>query len=240
MQMQMKTMDQAATAVAGKMDKYLIFSLAKEDYGISILKIKEIIGMTSITHVPQTPGYVKGVINLRGKVIPVIDLRLLLGMEASGYTERTSIVVVEAQSTGMAGCWEKKNCHKKECPAYGNTDHRCWMLSKTLCRDEIQGSFYEKIEACRKCDFFETAQKHRSVFTVGVTVDFVLEVLNIKDEFIEKTPAFGTRTNTDYILGVAKMDGGVKILIDIDKVLNAENTMIFKNTLSFRNKSTNR
>jgi chemotaxis signal transduction protein len=224
----METADQAIKNLADKTGKYLIFSLAKEEYGISILKIREIIGMTSITHVPQTPGYVKGVINLRDKVIPIIDLRLVLGMEASGFIERTCIVVVESQTAGMAGCWEEKKCHKKECPAHGNADRRCWMISKTLCRDEIQGSFYEKIEACRKCNFYENAQQYKSVFEVGITVDAVLEVLNIKDEFIEKTPAFGARTNTDYILGVAKMDGGVKILIDIDKVLNAENTMILK------------
>ncbi|NQT58555.1 MAG: purine-binding chemotaxis protein CheW [Bacteroidetes bacterium] len=81
--------------MADKEGKYLTFSLADEEYGIGILKIKEIIGMMPITTVPQTPEFVKGVINLRGKVIPVIDLRLRFGMDAIDYTERTCIIVVE-------------------------------------------------------------------------------------------------------------------------------------------------
>ncbi len=90
-----ETMDRAVKALVDQDGKYLTFSMADEEYGIGILKIKEIIGMMSITTVPQTPEFVKGVVNLRGKVIPVIDLRLRFGMEAIYYTERTFIIVVE-------------------------------------------------------------------------------------------------------------------------------------------------
>ena len=141
--------------------KYLTFSLDNEEYGIGIIKVKEIIGMIAITPVPQTPGYVKGVINLRGKVIPVIDLRLKFGMEPIEYNERTCIIVVEI--TGAA----------KKIP-------------------------------------------------MGIVVDSVSEVLNIKAGDIEDTPNFGSRLETDYILGMAKTGGNVKILLDIDKVLNTE------------------
>jgi purine-binding chemotaxis protein CheW len=82
----------AGTTLAGK---YLTFSLAGEDYGVGILKIREIIGLMDITSVPQVPAYVKGVINLRGKVIPVVDLRAKFGMEVGSYTEQTCIVVVD-------------------------------------------------------------------------------------------------------------------------------------------------
>ena len=75
-------MDQAVKAMGDREGKYLTFSLADEEYGIGILKIKEIIGMLPITSVPQTPEFVKGVINLRGKVIPVMDLRLRFGRHA--------------------------------------------------------------------------------------------------------------------------------------------------------------
>lgn len=81
-------------AEAAREGKYLTFSLAGEEYGIGILKVREIIGMMTVTPVPQTPEFVKGVINLRGKVIPVIDLRLRFGLEATTYTERTCIIVV--------------------------------------------------------------------------------------------------------------------------------------------------
>jgi purine-binding chemotaxis protein CheW len=154
--------------VPGREGKYLTFTLAGEEYGIGILKIKEIIGMMPVTSVPQTPAYVKGVINLRGKVIPVIDLRLRFGMETMTYTERTCIIVVEI------------------------------------------------------ADVSGTVQ-------IGIVVDSVSEVLNIKGDDIEDTPAFGTRLNTDYILGMAKMEGAVKILLDIDKVLSIEEIEALKN-----------
>ena len=83
---------QAVKAISDKEGKYLTFTLAEEDYGIGILKIKEIIGMLPITSVPQTPEFVKGVINLRGKVIPVMDLRLRFGMPSIDYSDRTCII----------------------------------------------------------------------------------------------------------------------------------------------------
>jgi len=152
---------QAVKAISDKEGKYLTFILAEEEYGIGILKIKEIIGMLPISSVPQTPEFVKGVINLRGKVIPVMDLRLRFGMPPIDYSDRTCIIVVEIG--GQAG-----------------------------------------------------------TILVGIVVDAVSEVLNIKGDDIEKTPTFGTELNTDYILGMAMMAGGVKILLDIDQVLSSD------------------
>ncbi len=149
--------------------KYLTFSLAEEEYGIGILKIKEIIGMMPITTVPQTPDFVKGVINLRGKVIPVIDLRLRFEMDCIDYTERTCIIVVE-----------------------------------------IMGQ--------------------NGTIQLGIVVDAVSEVINVLADDIEDTPAFGTKLDTEYILGMAKMGGGVKILLDIDRVLNAEELISIEGT----------
>ena len=153
--------DQAVQVMSGRDGKYLTFTLAQEEYGVGILKIKEIIGMLPITTVPQTPEFVKGVINLRGKVIPVVDLRVRFDMEAMDYTERTCIIVVEVEGTV-------------------------------------------------------------NTILMGVVVDSVSEVLNIKNEEIEDPPSFGTKLDLDYILGMAKMEGGVKILLDIDKVLRED------------------
>jgi len=144
-----------------KEGKYLTFTLAGEEYGISILKVKEIIGLMAITMVPQTPNFVKGVINLRGKVIPVFDLRLKFGMPAMEYTERTCIIVVEIRAAANS-------------------------------------------------------------ILIGIVVDSVSEVLNIKASDIEETPSFGSQLQTDYILGMAKAGEGIKILLDIDRVLRAE------------------
>ena len=82
-------------AIANKEGKYLTFALAHEEYGLEILKVREIIGYMDITAVPQTPSHVKGVINLRGQVIPVVDLRAKFGMETAEVTEETCVIVVE-------------------------------------------------------------------------------------------------------------------------------------------------
>lgn len=142
--------------------KYLTFAMAEEEYGIGILKVKEIVGMQDITPIPETPEFVKGVINLRGKVIPIVDLRLRFAMAATEYNERTCIIVVEVEA-----------------------------------------------------DFRTTVQ-------IGIVVDSVSEVSNIKGNEIEDTPAFGTELNTNYILGIAKTEGSVKILLDIDSVLSGK------------------
>ncbi len=86
--------------VVSKEGKYLTFSLGAEEYGLEILKVREIIGYIDVTAVPQTPHHVKGVINLRGQVIPVIDLRAKFGMETAEVTEQSCIIVVEIAQEG--------------------------------------------------------------------------------------------------------------------------------------------
>lgn len=93
-----QTMDAAGppeTALGTEAGKFLTFQLADESYGLEILKVREIIGLLDITAVPQMPPYVKGVINLRGKVIPVLDLRLKFGLEEAEHTKQTCIIVVD-------------------------------------------------------------------------------------------------------------------------------------------------
>ena len=87
--------EQVSSTEIDKEGKYLTFALGAEEFGLEILKVREIIGYMDITAVPQTPGHVKGVINLRGQVIPVVDLRLKFGMEEAEITEQSCIIVVE-------------------------------------------------------------------------------------------------------------------------------------------------
>jgi purine-binding chemotaxis protein CheW len=98
----METVMEPATDAAADADvsrelggKYLTFMLAGEEYGLEILKVREIIGLMDITKVPQTPDFVEGVINLRGKVIPVIDLRAKFGLDRTEYDEETCVIVVD-------------------------------------------------------------------------------------------------------------------------------------------------
>jgi len=85
----------AAEALVERGGKYLTFRLQHEEYGLEILKVREIMGLMNITSVPQMPRYVAGVINLRGKVIPVVDLRLKFGMPHEEFTDETCVIVVE-------------------------------------------------------------------------------------------------------------------------------------------------
>lgn len=151
--------DKTIKDITTKIGKYLTFSLEEEEYGIGILKVKEIIGMMPITSVPRTQQFVKGVINLRGKVIPIVDLRAKFGMNSIPYTERTCIIVVEINASD-------------------------------------------------------------AVVLIGIVVDAVSEVLNIHGDEIQDTPAFGTHLDTQYIMGMAKVEGAVKILLNIDRVLS--------------------
>ena len=108
MQTKLGTAEAAAAGAAARQapdagGKYLTFALGHEEYGLPVLKVREIIKVMDITHVPQVPGHVRGVINLRGRVIPVIDLRLKFGFEARENTDHTCIIVVEVSHLGMIG-----------------------------------------------------------------------------------------------------------------------------------------
>lgn len=160
--MQTATMHAPASRTAAtdrSAEKYLSFHVGAEEFAIAVLSVREIMGVQDITAVPQTPAYVKGIINLRGKVVPVVDLRLKFGMPPVDYTQRTCIIVVE-----VAG--------------------------------------------------------ESSRMLMGVVVDSVSEVLNVSQSDVENTPDFGDGVTIPYLLGIAKIKGKVKILLDIDKVLN--------------------
>jgi purine-binding chemotaxis protein CheW len=90
---------QAGDGIDENLNKFLSFNLDKEEYGVEILRVREIIGVLDITPLPQSESYVKGVVNLRGKIIPVIELRNKFGMESIEYDEETCIVVVEISDT---------------------------------------------------------------------------------------------------------------------------------------------
>lgn len=158
----MKTTDEnapgAAEVCAGK---YLTFFLAAETYGIAILKVREIIRIQKVTPVPQLPSFVRGVINLRGRVIPVVDLRAKFGLRDE-LTDRTCIVVAQV-----------------------------------------------------------TASSDRTI-QMGLIVDAVDEVTHFRAEDIDATPQMGARVDTGCLLGMAKVKGAVKMLLDIDRVVGGD------------------
>ena len=161
MSMTMTMNEPAAAASDARAGKYLTFQLSREEFGIRVLKVREIMGLQEITAVPQTPAHIKGVINLRGKVVPVIDLRLKFGLPAAEYNQRTCIIVTQLQG--------------------------------------------------------ESAQ-----VLMGIVVDGVSEVINLAGGEIEDTPDFGEELGGGYLLGMAKVKGKVKILLDIDRVLSSQ------------------
>ncbi len=157
----MSTATAPVSSTSSLAGKYLTVVLENEAYGIGALKVREIIRMQKITPVPQMPPFVKGVINLRGRVIPVVDLRVKFGVKAE-FAERTCIVVVQVKLT---------------------TDQTVHM---------------------------------------GLIVDSVEEVVTLQASEIEPTPEFGAKIDTSYLLGMAKVKGAVKTLLDIDRVVAPE------------------
>ncbi len=145
---------EAIGATRARAGKYLTFFLAGEEYGLEILKVHEIIGMMPVTRVPSRPEYVRGVINLRGRVIPIVDLRRKFDMPCADEARETCIIVVQ-----------------------------------------LQGS------------------------QVGVLVDTVSEVVDIAESEIEDPPTFGSDLDEEYLQGLAKTNGRVRLLLDIDQVL---------------------
>ncbi|MFO0554202.1 MAG: chemotaxis protein CheW [Polyangiaceae bacterium] len=141
----------SATDLGGK---YLTFSFGQEEYGVRILVVQEIIGLLAVTPVPSTPKWVRGVINLRGKIIPVIDLRIKFAMSGCETNDRSCIIVVNAHGTEM-----------------------------------------------------------------GMIVDRVSEVVHLAGDSIEPAPGLGAHVRTDYLLGIGKSSGRVRLLLDIERVL---------------------
>ena len=138
--------------------KYLVFSLGSQEFGIEISQVREIIGMLPIRSLPESPPYFKGVVNLRDKVIPVMDLRLRFGMETRDYGDRTCIIILDHALLDMAS-------------------------------------------------------------QVGIVVDSVKEVAEIKTREIEDTPSFGMDIDTSYISAMARTEAAVKILLDMERLL---------------------
>jgi len=141
--------------------QYLTFMLGGKLYGLAIIDIKEILQHGEITEVPMTPDFISGVINLRGSVVPVIDLSQRFSGQVTELTKRTSIVILE------------------------------------IMNDDLR-------------------------IDVGITVDMVNEVLAIDQAAIEPAPALGNQIQTNFIDGMAKVDGKLLILLDIEHILSVD------------------
>jgi len=141
--------------------KYLVFTLGKERYGLDILAVREIIGILTIHELPQMPLFFKGVINLRDKIIPIMEMRGKFGMESVEHDERTCIIVVEVSGKGGSRL-------------------------------------------------------------MGIIVDAVSEVANVREQDVEDPPQFGSGVDTSFLLGMAKLSEGVTILLDIDALMQAQ------------------
>jgi len=145
--------------------QYVSFSLGSELFAVEVLRAREILTLVPVTRVPQTPDYLLGVINLRGQVVPVVDMRLKLGLEAAEQTRDTCIIVVEVLIDGEP-------------------------------------------------------------VVVGALADAVREVLDLNADQIEPAPRLGSRLKTEYIQGMGKVDDQFLILLDIDRVLSAEDLQL--------------
>jgi purine-binding chemotaxis protein CheW len=141
--------------------QYLTFFTASEEYAISIVKVREIIEYETVTTVPNTPPWISGVTNLRGKVIPVVDLAVKFGLPPSRIAKFSCVIITDVLFQGES-------------------------------------------------------------LTMGVLADAVSQVIDFSADDIEPTPPFGTRVKTEYLLGMGSLGKKFCLILDIDKVLSAE------------------
>ena len=142
------------------MEQFLTFILAGEEYGVDILRVQEIKGWDAVTQVPNTPEYVRGVINLRGTIVPIIDLRIRFNMEQLDYGPTTVVIVLKV----------------------------------------ISGD---------------------SSRIMGIVVDGVSDVYNIKKDDIKAAPDFGDGVDSSFVSGLATVQEKMIIILDIDFMLNS-------------------
>ncbi len=150
-------------------NQYLTFTLDNEQYAIGVAKVREVLEHTKITKLPRTAEFMKGIINLRGAGVPVIDLRLKFGLPETPITKDTSIIVMEVES-------------------------------------------------------------QEGTVVVGALADAVHEVVEIDEKAVEAAPRFGTRLAAEFIRGVGKKDETFIIILDIDRIFNAEDISVLSAT----------
>lgn len=153
--------DGATLASRAAPAQYLTFRIADETYAVGILKVREILQYETVTKVPATPRSIRGVMNLRGSVVPVVDLAVKLGLPESTLTSRTCVVILEVENDGER-------------------------------------------------------------MVMGVMADSVSEVIELHGSDIEPPPPFGSRVRVDYLIGMGRADKKFLLVLDIDKVLSAE------------------
>ena len=150
------------TDLDGNTEQFLTFILSDEEYGVDILRVQEIKGWDAVTKIPNTPKYVRGVINLRGTIVPIIDLRIRFSMEQREYGPTTVVIVLKVMS--------------------GDNDSRI----------------------------------------MGIVVDGVSDVYNIKKENINAAPDFGESVDSSFVKGLATIEENMVIILDIDHMLNSD------------------
>lgn len=157
-------------------DQYLTFMLAGEEYGVDILRVQEIKGWDSVTPIPNTPEYIRGVINLRGTIVPIIDLRRRFNLEAVEYGPVTVVIVL-----------------KVEDPDGGKSR------------------------------------------IMGLVVDAVSDVYNVPEDAIKPAPDFGSIVDVDFVQGLATLENAMVIILNIDRLLNAEEMAAVDETKNHKN-----
>ncbi len=161
--------DSAAGAVTGSLvGQYLSFTLGDEDYGIDILKVQEIRGWEEAHPLPDTPNYVKGVLDLRGSIVPIIDMRLRFNLDSAEYTATTVTIILNMEAQGKSR-------------------------------------------------------------VIGIVVDSVSDVLDIKEQDIKQAPSLGKKIDTRYLLGMVSRENRVVLLLDADNLLDPDELLSLDN-----------
>lgn len=151
---------EAGTDETGDADQFLTFMLDGEEYGVDILRVQEIKGWDAVTTIPNTPDYIRGVMNLRGTIVPIIDMRIRFSMKHMEYGPTTVVIVLRVEG----------KCNSR---------------------------------------------------VMGIVVDGVSDVYNLKQTDIKPSPSFGSAVDTEFVKGITTVGEKLVVILDIDYMLNS-------------------
>jgi len=182
--------------------RYLNIMVAGHELALPVLEVMGIVARPRLESVPGLPDGVRGVTLFRDRVVPVIDTTHYLWQEVHEYGDRLCAVIVEVFAGKEITCHGHLDCSVTKCPAYGSSDRRCWLFSGTFCRNSVQGSHYDKIEACRACSYYQLMHRE-ALHPVGLLFDGTAEIL---DGDLEQPPEFPgeARTARISLLGLCR------------------------------------
>jgi chemotaxis signal transduction protein len=191
-----------------KMQKYITFNSHGTLYGINLHKMKELIALKNVKITNVSADNCGMIIQVRDKIIPVRYVDEAIDYKDIEETNESSVIIVVETYNDCDGCWVSKKCEKPECPAYLNTDIACWTFEGTHCQGTVQGTYYDKIENCMKCEFFKNVHKS-CVSSCGFIINDIQGIIEV-----DLTAEQSSDSSKELTYPVIYKEDGVVVLLN--------------------------